>query len=165
MEQYIPVSGVVACHICPRRYYFERSLEHPESPRYTVCKQVSTHLGELLDSERIWQEVLCILPDAPRDPEPFDECIAPAGRPPGRDRSVRPCGRIRHPRHQGGVTSLRTAFAITVEHRSWGRRHGTDRPGRLLRRPSARLGCRRLRRACRNGICRFVEPQPRDRGR
>jgi len=61
MNEYIPVSGVIACHICPRRYYFERSDEIPESPRYTVCKQVSMHLWELLDPEEIWSEVLCIL--------------------------------------------------------------------------------------------------------
>ncbi|WP_243669160.1 Dna2/Cas4 domain-containing protein [Methanoculleus chikugoensis] len=79
MTDYIPVSGVVACHTCPRRYYFERSEEHPESPpRYTVCKQVSTHLGELLEPEQIWQEILCVLPpEAAEDVrELFDECIA-----------------------------------------------------------------------------------------
>ncbi|NMA11105.1 MAG: Dna2/Cas4 domain-containing protein [Methanomicrobiales archaeon] len=77
MTDYIPVSGVVACHTCPRRYYFERSEEHEESPRYTVCKQVSTHLGELLEPEQIWQEILCVLPEAGEEArELFDECIA-----------------------------------------------------------------------------------------
>jgi CRISPR-associated exonuclease Cas4 len=173
MTDYIPVSGVVACHICPRRYYFERAEEHEESPRYTVCKQVSTHLGELLEPESIWQEILCILPDAPPETQDlFDECIAAC-------------------RETAWQTPVQTDLA--VESDTLGIRgrvdkvfeDGTFAVTRSSAAPKAgAYGTDRLRVACyaacltetlgrpvasgyveyvANGVCRLVEPQPRDR--
>jgi CRISPR-associated exonuclease Cas4 len=173
MNEYIPVSGVVACHICPRRYYFERSEEHPESARYTVCKQVSTHLGELLDPEQIWQEVLCVLPDAPAESrELLDECVAAC-------------------RETTWKTPVQTDLA--VESDTLGIRgrvdkvfeDGTFAIARSSTAPKAgAYGTDRLRVACyvaclhetlgravaggyveyvASGVCRYVEPQPRDR--
>ena len=173
MDDYIPVSGVIACHICPRRYYFERSEEREESPRYTVCKQVSAHLGELLEREQIWQEVLCVLPDQEEDTrELFDECI----------------NACRETAWQRPVQT-----DLTVESDSLGIRgrvdkvfeDGTFAITRSSTAPRAgAYGTDRLRIACyvaclketlgqavaggyveyvASGICRFVEPEPRDR--
>ena len=173
MNEYIPVSGVVACHICPRRYYFERSEEHPESARYSVCKQVSTHLGELLDPEQIWQEVLCVLPDAAAESrELLGECVAVC-------------------RETTWKTPVKTDLA--VESATLGIRGRADKVfedgsfaiARSSTAPKAGVyGTDRLRVACyvaclketlgravaggyveyvASGTCRFVEPQPRDR--
>jgi len=74
----VSVSNVVTAHVCPRRLYFEKGLTRPESPRYNVCKQISYHLGEPLDREAIWREVLTVMPSASVDPGVrsfFDICI------------------------------------------------------------------------------------------
>lgn len=173
MERYIPVSGIIACHICPRRYYFERSKEYPESPRYTVCKQISAHLGELLDPDRIWDEIHCILPDAPPETqELFDECIrACTGtawqRPVQSDVTVESDvlgirGRIDKIFEDGSFSITRSSTAPRV---------GVYSTDRL--RIACYVAC--LRETLGNtitggyveyvasGISRFVEPQPRDR--
>jgi CRISPR-associated exonuclease Cas4 len=59
----ISISGVVACHRCPVRYYLEREMEGAESPRYTIAKQISYHLGEELDADQIWREVRTVAPE------------------------------------------------------------------------------------------------------
>ncbi|MHC1626793.1 MAG: CRISPR-associated protein Cas4 [Methanoculleaceae archaeon] len=77
MEKPVSVSGVVTAAVCPRRYYFGRSDDAGESPRYTVCHQIGLHLGEVLDPDEIWRECALILGDY--DPEIrlfFDECIS-----------------------------------------------------------------------------------------
>jgi CRISPR-associated exonuclease Cas4 len=81
MVESIPVSAVVACHACPRRYYFERSAQREESPRYTVCKQIGLHLGTPLDADGIWQEVITVLPGADAElREFFDASLAACRR-------------------------------------------------------------------------------------
>jgi CRISPR-associated exonuclease Cas4 len=59
----VSVSEIVRCHFCPVRFSLERKLEARESPRYTMAKQVSSHLGDDLDEGEIWDEVEAILPD------------------------------------------------------------------------------------------------------
>jgi CRISPR-associated exonuclease Cas4 len=59
----VSVSEIVRCHFCPVRFSFERRLEIHESPRYTIAKQVSSHLGKDLDADAIWEEVEAILPE------------------------------------------------------------------------------------------------------
>jgi len=59
----VSVSEIVRCHFCPVRFSLERRLEVQESPRYTIAKQVSSHLGKDLDEEAIWEEVEAILPE------------------------------------------------------------------------------------------------------
>ncbi len=63
----IAVSDLVHCHACAMKYYFERNEPRTESDRYTVCKQLSYHLGNPLDADEIWQEVLAVCPEI--DPE------------------------------------------------------------------------------------------------
>lgn len=173
MDDYIPVSGVIACHICPRRYYFERSEEREESPRYTVCKQVSAHLGELLEREQIWQEVLCVLPDAEEDTrELFDECINACRetawqRPVQTDLTVESDalgirGRVDKVFEDGTFAITRSSTAPRAG------AYGTDRL-----RIACYVACLKetLGQAVAggyveyvaSGICRFVEPEPRDR--
>ena len=173
MDDYIPVSGVIACHICPRRYYFERSEEREESPRYTVCKQVSAHLGELLEREQIWQEVLCILPDREEDTrELFDECINACRetawqRPVQTDLTVESDalgirGRVDKVFEDGTFAITRSSTAPRAG------AYGTDRL-----RIACYVACLKetLGQAVAggyveyvaSGICRFVEPEPRDR--
>ena len=57
------VSEIVRCHFCPVRFSLERKREIRESPRYTIAKQISFHLGEDLDQGAIWEEVEAILPE------------------------------------------------------------------------------------------------------
>lgn len=59
----VSVSEIVRCHFCPVRFSLERKLEIQESPRYTIAKQVSSHLGGDLDAGAIWEEVEAILPE------------------------------------------------------------------------------------------------------
>lgn len=173
MDDYIPVSGVIACHICPRRYYFERSEEREESPRYTVCKQVSAHLSECLDAEEIWQEIVCVLPDEPEDiRELFDECIAACQktawqRPTQTDLAVESDllgirGRVDKIFEDGTFAIARSSTAPLAGV------YGTDRI-----RIACYVACLKETLGCAvaggyveyiaDGICRFVEPQPRDR--
>ncbi len=59
----VSVSEIIRCHFCPVRFSLERKLEIQESPRYTIAKQVSSHLGGDLDESAIWEEVEAILPE------------------------------------------------------------------------------------------------------
>jgi CRISPR-associated exonuclease Cas4 len=62
MERRVSVSQILSAHFCPVRFYLERDRPHAESPRYTVCKQISVHLGGPLDADRIWDEVRTVSP-------------------------------------------------------------------------------------------------------
>jgi CRISPR-associated exonuclease Cas4 len=50
-------------HACPVRFYYERYEPVTESDRYTVCKQLSYHLGRPLDADLIWDEITTVRPD------------------------------------------------------------------------------------------------------
>ena len=63
----VTISELVRVHSCPVRFYYERNIPVAESARYTVCKQLSYHLGNPLDSEVIWNEVVSVMPGI--DPE------------------------------------------------------------------------------------------------
>jgi CRISPR-associated exonuclease Cas4 len=58
----VSVSEIIRCHFCPVRFSLERRQDVRESPRYTIAKQVSSHLGGDLDEEEIWRELEAILP-------------------------------------------------------------------------------------------------------
>lgn len=62
MTDPVSVSSVVIGHACPLRLYLEKNLQIAESPRYTVSKQVSYHLGHALDAGAIWSEVQAVMP-------------------------------------------------------------------------------------------------------
>jgi CRISPR-associated exonuclease Cas4 len=60
----VSVSGAVACHVCPVRYFLEQDMSRGESNRYTIAKQIAAHFGGELDTDAIWGEVQAVLPDA-----------------------------------------------------------------------------------------------------
>jgi len=67
---------MVRVHACPVRYYYERNEPFKESDRYTICKQISYHLGNTLEAENIWLEVLAVNPEIGSDMRSFlDTCI------------------------------------------------------------------------------------------
>jgi CRISPR-associated exonuclease Cas4 len=49
-------------HTCPVRFYYEQKEALSESDRYTICKQLSYHLGKSLNAEEIWNEVMTVRP-------------------------------------------------------------------------------------------------------
>jgi CRISPR-associated exonuclease Cas4 len=64
-------------HACPVRFYYERNDPLTESERYVICKQLSYHLGNVLDPEEIWVEVMAVCPALDPALRPFlDTCIA-----------------------------------------------------------------------------------------
>jgi CRISPR-associated exonuclease Cas4 len=73
----ISVSQIVTGHFCPVRLYLERSaVSSGESPRYTISKQISYHLGKTLDVEPLWEEVTAIQPDIDTEMHEFlEECV------------------------------------------------------------------------------------------
>ncbi|HZD44388.1 MAG TPA: Dna2/Cas4 domain-containing protein [Methanomicrobiales archaeon] len=72
----VSVSSVITASFCPLRLYLERSLATEESARYTICKQISYHLGGSLDADAIWSEVLAVTPGIDAAMRLFlDDCI------------------------------------------------------------------------------------------
>jgi CRISPR-associated exonuclease Cas4 len=61
--KHFTISDLVRVHACPVRYYYERDEPFSESDRYAVCKQLSYHLGDPLDAEVIWAEILVVRPE------------------------------------------------------------------------------------------------------
>jgi CRISPR-associated exonuclease Cas4 len=77
----ISISSIVTGSICPLRLYYgqknDKSIESPEYPRYTICKQISYHLGAPLDRDQIWDECCSIYPGINPALQAFlDECIS-----------------------------------------------------------------------------------------
>lgn len=74
------ISSIITAAICPLRVYFgsgETDRNGIESPRYTVCKQISMHLGSPLDRTRIWEEICTVYPDIDPMFQAFlDECVS-----------------------------------------------------------------------------------------
>jgi CRISPR-associated exonuclease Cas4 len=78
MEQreHVAISDLVRVHACPVRFYYERNDPMSESDRYVICKQISYHLGQPLESDVIWREVLAVRPGIDPDLRSFLEtCI------------------------------------------------------------------------------------------
>ena len=78
MEQreHVAISDLVRVHACPVRFYYEQNDPLSESDRYVICKQLSYHLGQPLEPEVIWREVLAVRPGIDPDLRSFLEtCI------------------------------------------------------------------------------------------
>lgn len=76
-REYIAVSDLVRVNACPVRFCYERNDPFTESGRYAICKQLSYHLGNPLDTDEIWSEVLAVCPALDPALRPFLEtCIA-----------------------------------------------------------------------------------------
>ncbi len=95
MTDPITVSGLVAAHRCPLRYWHELQRQPRESARYAIAKQIAAHLGARLDADLIWEEVTTVLPGVGHaDRALLDEWAAACGatrwpRLELRDRTVR----------------------------------------------------------------------------
>lgn len=77
MTDPVTVSGLVAAHRCPLRYWHELQRPPRESARYAIAKQIAAHLGADLDPDLIWDEVTTVLPGVgPADRALLDEWIA-----------------------------------------------------------------------------------------
>jgi CRISPR-associated exonuclease Cas4 len=76
IAKHFSISDLVRVHTCPVRYYYERNDPFVESDRYAVCKQLSYHLGDPLDAEVIWAEILVVRPAIDPEMRAFlDLCI------------------------------------------------------------------------------------------
>ncbi|MEN6342051.1 MAG: PD-(D/E)XK nuclease family protein [Methanospirillum sp.] len=62
MTDPVTVSGLVAAHRCPLRYWHELQRPPSESAWYAIAKQIAAHLGAELDPDLIWDEVTTVLP-------------------------------------------------------------------------------------------------------
>jgi CRISPR-associated exonuclease Cas4 len=77
----ISISNVVKSARCPVRLYLERNSSWEEPPAYTICKQISYHLGNTLDKKEIWREVTGVCPQITEDLHPFfDSCVDACSR-------------------------------------------------------------------------------------
>jgi CRISPR-associated exonuclease Cas4 len=75
-REHVAISDLVRVHACPVRFYYERNDPLSESDRYVICKQLSYHLGQPLEPEVIWREVLAVRPGIDPDLRSFLEtCI------------------------------------------------------------------------------------------
>lgn len=78
-DHHVPVSSVIKATLCPMRLFLETRSGEPrqESHTYTICKQISTHLGSPLDPREIWNEISAIVTDMDtRSFEYMESCIA-----------------------------------------------------------------------------------------
>ncbi len=80
MTDPVTVSGLVAAHRCPLRYWYELQRPPQESARYAIAKQIAAHLDAELDADLIWNEVTTVLPGvAPTDRALLDAWVAACG--------------------------------------------------------------------------------------
>jgi CRISPR/Cas system-associated exonuclease Cas4 (RecB family) len=87
VEGTVPVSAVVTASICPRLVYYRTAGKSGESAEYAICKQLAYHLGGVLETDRIWEEVLLVRPGAdPAMKEYLAACVAACA--PGQWRSA-----------------------------------------------------------------------------
>ena len=103
-KDYIPVSEIARCSLCPMQLYLERTGKEPyrEPLRYSSAKQISYHLGEELDADVICREVKTVT----GEPE---ECIRPLV-----DEMIAACTRKKwRPAEQYDVSVLSQTLGIT----------------------------------------------------
>ncbi|MDD1719342.1 MAG: Dna2/Cas4 domain-containing protein [Methanoregulaceae archaeon] len=62
MQEKLAISTIVKASICPRLVYFGEGENMEESERYIVRKQISYHLGGVLEQDEIWNEILLVRP-------------------------------------------------------------------------------------------------------
>jgi CRISPR-associated exonuclease Cas4 len=72
----LSISSVVTTSVCPIRFFLGQKGTAPESPRYTVAKQISYHLGTDMSEEEIWEEILLIQKENSQEiRDYFEECM------------------------------------------------------------------------------------------
>jgi CRISPR-associated exonuclease Cas4 len=58
----IPVSELSSAARCPVRTFYDRSNPWVEPAEYTICKQISYHLGFPIEKEVVWDEICRVSP-------------------------------------------------------------------------------------------------------
>lgn len=67
-ENGISISDIALCSVCPMKMYLSKSdKEYIEPLEYSVAKQISYHLGDVLDVEKIWDELEMTVPNCGSD--------------------------------------------------------------------------------------------------
>jgi CRISPR-associated exonuclease Cas4 len=75
-SQLIPVSELSSAAGCPVRVFFNRSNPWVEPSEYTICKQISYHLGGCIERDEIWQEICRVAPGIdPSYRSYYDTCV------------------------------------------------------------------------------------------
>jgi len=82
MNSDIPISSVVTASVCPLRYYLDQKDGRSPSSKYEVCKQVSYHIQDHLESDEIWDELRSVHPDMDESHRAYlDVCLEKCRRP------------------------------------------------------------------------------------
>ncbi len=76
MDCIFRISDLVKTYRCPVRFFLEKDEPAEESLRFTICKQLSYHLGDSPDPDAIWAEISAVRPGADAGMQEFlQECI------------------------------------------------------------------------------------------
>ncbi|HUU74685.1 MAG TPA: Dna2/Cas4 domain-containing protein [Methanoregulaceae archaeon] len=76
MRPELSISSVVTASICPLLFYLDHKDEQMNSSRYEICKQISYHLGDRLDTAVIWEELKAVHPDMDDSNLPYlEQCL------------------------------------------------------------------------------------------
>lgn len=80
-NQLIPISELSSATRCPVRVFYDRSTKWTEPAEYTICKQISYHLGFPIDRAVIWDEICRVTPGIdPSYKSYYESCIDQCGR-------------------------------------------------------------------------------------
>jgi CRISPR-associated exonuclease Cas4 len=72
----LSISSIVTTSVCPIRFFLGQKTRISETPRYTVAKQISYHLGMDINKEDIWEEISLIQGETSDETrEFFEECV------------------------------------------------------------------------------------------
>ena len=83
-DGHVTISELVRVQACPVRFYYEKNEPVTESDRYAICKQLSYHLGQPLEADAIWDEVLVVRPKTdPCSGSSWTSVLRPAKNPHG----------------------------------------------------------------------------------
>jgi len=76
VDPLIPVSAFSSAARCPVHVFFDRSKPWVEPPEYTICKQISYHLGSAIEKNVIWDEICRVAPGIDPSYQSYcDSCI------------------------------------------------------------------------------------------
>lgn len=81
--EYIPISELARCSICPLQVYLERNQKDPftEPLSYTIAKQLSYHLGDRLNEAEILREIELVSGSNDAGPKLHEMIIACSNHP------------------------------------------------------------------------------------
>lgn len=72
----LSISSIVSVSACPLRLYYDQRQKLHETPRYTIAKQISYHLGTAADPAEVWGEVCHVQGESdPAMRDFFEDCF------------------------------------------------------------------------------------------